>query len=171
MEFYNYALNIDYRTIKDDKKWYKAMKKYLTEEEIDDYIKHCIENKTIIECDMVSADPSAVYWYDGDYNCKVYAHMRVVSDIPLEKGYTSGNDQDIYGYLYPVRRGYECGTLFTRTILSEMYMNYHMGEWVDFFFNTNGLSDSYGCLNCTNTSRGIMIDYTGFMPWLLKFPF
>jgi hypothetical protein len=170
-EFYTYALNVDYRTVKNDKEWQKVMKKYLTEEELEDYIVHCIENRTIIECDNVSADVSGVYWYAGDYNCKVYAHLRVISDIPLEKGFTSGDDQDTYGYLYPVRRGYESGTLFTRSVLGKLYMDYKLGEWTDFFFNSNGLSDSYGCLNCSNTSRGIMIDYTGLMPWLYKLPF
>ena len=170
-EFYTYALNVDYRTVKNDKKWQEVMKKYLSEEELEDYIAHCIENRTIIECDTVSADVSGVYWYAGDYNCKVYAHMRVISDRPLEEGFTSGDDQDTYGYLYPVRRGYESGTLFTRSVLGKLYMDYKMGEWTDFFFNTNGLSDSYGCLNCSNTSRGIMIDYTGLMPWLYKLPF
>ena len=171
VEFYTYALNVDYRNIAEDTEWLSVMEKYLSQEEINEYIKHCIENKTIIECDRVSADPSAVYWYNGDYNCKVYAHFRVVSDIPLKEGYTSGSDQDKYGYLYPVRRGYESGTLFTRSVLGKMYMGYRIGEWTDFYFNTNGLSDSYGSLNCTNTSRGIMIDYSGLCPWLFKMPF
>ncbi len=171
VEFYKYALNVNYKTIDNDKEWKTVMGKYLSEEEIEEYIKHCKENKTIIECDLVSADPSAVYWYNGDYNCKVYARFRVISDIPLEKGYTTGADQDIYGYLYPVRRGYEPGTLFTRSVLGNLYMNYKLGEWTDFFFNTNGLSDSYGSLNCSNTSRGIMIDYSGLCPWLYKLPF
>ena len=171
VEFYEYALNVDYRTIKNDTEWKKIMGKYLSEDEIDDYIKHCIENKTVIESDLVAADVSSVYWYNGDYNCKVYAHVRIVSDDPLKEGLTTGADQEKVGYLYPVRRGYEPGTLFTRSVLGTNYMNYRMGEWVDLFFNTNGLSDSYGCLNCSNTSRGIMIDYTGLMPWLLKYPY
>ena len=136
-----------------------------------DYIKHCKENKTIIECDIVASDPSSVYWYNGDYNCKCYAHFRVISDYPLENGYTKGSDQEKYGYLYPVKRGYELGTLFTRSVLGELYMGYKMGEWVDFYFNTSGVADEYGSLNCSNTSRSIMIDYSGLYPWLYKLPY
>lgn len=169
-EFYTYALNVDYRTIEKDKEWQDTMKKYLTEEELADYIKHCRENKTVIECDAVYSDCSLVYWYNGEYNCKVYAHMRVVSDLPLENGKTTGIDQDTYGYLYPVKRGYEPGTLFTRSVLGSLYMGYKMGTWTDFYFNTSGSADMYGCLCCSNTSRGIMIDYSGLYPWLYKLP-
>ena len=170
-EFYLYALNVDYRTIQNDKDWQKVMRKYLTEEELEDYIKHCTENKTVIECDKVAADESRVYWYNGEYNCKVYGHFRVISDIPLKNGKTAGTDQEMYGYLYPVKRGYEPGTLFTRSVLGKLYMGYKMGEWTDFYFNTSGSSDMYGSLCCSNTSRGIMIDYSGLYPWLYKLPF
>ena len=171
VEFYEYALNVDYRTIKNDKDWQNVMKKYLSNEELNDYIKHCTENKTIIVCDKVAADESLVYWYNGEYNCKVYAHFKVVSDIPLETGKTAGTDQDTYGYLYPVKRGYEPSTLFTRSVLGNLYMGYKMGEWTDFYFNTSGSADMYGSLCCSNTSRGIMIDYSGLYTWLYKLPF
>ena len=171
VEFYEYALNVDYRTVKNDKDWQDVMKKYLSSEELNDYIKHCVENKTIIVCDKVAADESLVYWYNGEYNCKVYAHFKVVSDIPLENGKTAGTDQDTYGYLYPVKRGYEPGTLFTRSVLGKLYMGYKMGEWTDLYFNTSGSADMYGSLCCSNTSRGIMIDYSGLYPWLYKLPF
>ena len=170
VEFYTYALNVDYRTIGDDKEWQSVMKKYLTDEELNDYIKHCKENKTVIECDAVYSDSSLVYWYNGEYNCKVYAHMRVVSDLPLEKGKTTGIDQETYGYLYPVKRGYEPGTLFTRSVLGSLYMGYKIGTWTSFYFNTSGSADMYGSLCCSNTSRGIMIDYSGLYPWLYKLP-
>ena len=123
------------------------MRKYLSQNEIDDYIKHCKENKTIIECNLVAADRSSVYWYNGEYQCKVYAHMRIISDIPTETGKTMGTDQDIYGYLYPVKKGY------------------------DYYVNTSGCADFYGSLCCTNTERSIMIDYSGLYPWLVRFPF
>jgi len=170
VEFYKYALNVDYKTIEKDKEWQSVMKKYLSEDELADYIRHCKENKTIIECDEVYSDSSLVYWYNGEYNCKIYAHMRVVSDIPLENGKTTGMDQDTYGYLYPVKRGYEPGTLFTRSVLGNLYMGYKMGTWTDFYFNTSGSADMYGSLCCSNTSRGIMIDYSGLYPWLYKLP-
>ena len=170
IEFYKYALNVNYKTIEKDKEWQSVMKKYLSEEELADYIRHCKENKTVIECDAIYSDSSLVYWYNGEYNCKVYAHMRVVSDLPLENGKTTGADQDTYGYLYPVKRGYEPGTLFTRSVLGGLYMGYKMGTWTDFYFNTSGSADMYGSLCCSNTSRGIMIDYSGLYPWLYKLP-
>ena len=170
-EFYRYALNIDYRTIEKDTEWRKIMSKYLSEDEIDDYIKHCKENKTIIECDLVAADRSSVYWYNGEYQCKVYAHMRIVSDIPTELGKTMGTDQEIYGYLYPVKKGYEPGTCFTRSVLGPLYLDYKVGDWLDYYVNTSGCADFYGSLCCSNTERGIMIDYSGLYPWLVKFPF
>ena len=170
-EFYRYALNVDYRTIESDKEWLSVMEKYLTGSEIKDYISHCKENKTVIECDLVSADRSSVYWYSGEYQCKVYAHVRIISDIPTEMGKTMGTDQDKYGYLYPVKRGYEPGVLYTRSVLGPMYLDYKLGDWVDLYLNTSGSADMYGCLCCSNTSRGIMIDYTGLYPWLIPFPF
>lgn len=170
-EFYRYALNVDYRTIDNNRNWHEVMEKYLTKAEIEDYIVHCKENKTIIECDLVSADRSSVYWYSGEYQCKVYAHVKVVSDIPIETGKTTGTDQDTYGYLYPVRRGYESGTLFTRSVLGTMYLDYKLGDWVDLYLNTSGSADMYGSLCCSNTSRGIMIDYSGLYPWLIPFPY
>ena len=170
-EFYKYALNVDYRTLENDEEWLRVMKKYLSDVEIADYIRHCKENKTVLECDLVAADRSSVYWYNGEYQCKVYAHMRVVSDIPTELGKTMGTDQEIYGYLYPVKKGYEAGTCFTRSVLGPLYLDYQMGEWLDYYVNTSGCADFYGSLCCTNTERGIMIDYSGLYPWLIEFPF
>ena len=170
-EFYRYALNIDYRTIEKDTEWQQVMEKYLSKSEIEDYIKHCKENKTIIECDLVAADRSSVYWYNGEYQCKVYAHMRIISDIPTEMGKTMGTDQETYGYLYPVKKGYEPGTCFTRSVLGPLYLDYQVGEWLDYYVNTSGCADFYGSLCCSNTERGIMIDYSGLYPWLVKFPF
>lgn len=170
-EFYRYALNVDYRTVEKNDEWLNVMRKYLSQNEIDDYIKHCKENKTIIECNLVAADRSSVYWYNGEYQCKVYAHMRIISDIPTETGKTMGTDQDIYGYLYPVKKGYESGTCFTRSVLGPLYLDYKPGEWLDYYVNTSGCADFYGSLCCTNTERSIMIDYSGLYPWLVRFPF
>ena len=170
-EFYRYALNVDYRTVEEDEEWLSVMRKYLTDSEIEEYIRHCKENKTVIECDLVAADRSSVYWYNGEYQCKVYAHMRVVSDVPTQLGKTMGTDQEKYGYLYPVKKGYETGVCYTRSVLGPLYLDYQLGEWIDYYVNTSGCADFYGSLCCTNTERGIMIDYTGMYPWLVKFPF
>ena len=169
-EFYTYALNVDYKTIEKDKEWKKVMGKYLTETELNDYIKHCKENKTVITCDKVAADLSSVYWYDGEYQCKIYAHFKIVSDTPLSKGLY---DTDKYGNLIPMREGLESGDRHFRGLLAERYMNYKIGTWTDFYFNASGThpDDAYGCLNTSETTWDIMIDYTGNYPWLLNFPY
>lgn len=170
-EFYELALNVDYRTIEKDMEWQNAMGKFLKDYELENYIRHCVENRTIIECDRVAADLSSVYLYDGEYNCKVYAHMRIVSDLPLEKKIFTAEAETDYGYLYPVRTGWSTGSHYTRIYFSPMYLDYSMGEWTDYYFNATGARDLYGCLNCSNTSTGIMIDYSGCFPWLTDFPY
>ena len=170
VEFYTYALNVDYKTIESDKEWKKVMSNYLTEDEINDYIKHCKENKTVIVCDKVAADLSSVYWYAGKYQCKVYAHFKVVSDTPLSKGL---NDDDKYGTLYPMREGLESGDRYTRITLGPKYMNYKMNTWTDYYFNARGIQEQYGygCLDTSQTCQGIMVNYDGNYPWLLDYPY
>lgn len=169
-EFYTYALNVDYKTIENDKEWKKVMSKYLTETELNDYIKHCKENKTVITCDKVAADLSSAYWNDNEYQCKIYAHFKIVSDTPLSKGLY---DTATYGNLIPLRRGLELGDRYFRLILGEKYMGYKLGTWTDYYFNASGThpDDAYGCLNTSETAQDIMIDYTGNYPWLIDFPY
>lgn len=171
VEFYEKAFNVDYRTIAGDKEWQNVMIKYLGRENMEKYIKDCIDNKTIIECDLVAADMSSVYWFMGKYNCKIYAHIRIVSDGPLENGMFSGSDEEEHGYLYPVIRNYEAGNANTRIVFGPNYMDYRLGEWTDFYVNTRAASDTYGNLGDSLSERGIMIDYTGIYPWLIRFPF
>lgn len=171
VEFYEKAFNVDYRTIAGDTEWQKVMIKYLGRENMEKYMTDCINNKTVIECDCVAADMSAVYWFMGKYNCKVYAHIRIVSDRLLENGMFSGSDEEEHGYLYPVIRNYEAGTANTRIVFGPTYMDYRLGEWTDFYVNTRAASDTYGNLGDSLSERGIMIDYTGIYPWLIRFPF
>ena len=168
VEFYTYALNVNYKTIENDKEWREVMSKYMTAAEIDTYIKHCKENKTIIECDKVAADLSACYWRDCQYNCKVYAHFKVVSDIPLKN---NEDDDEKYGTLFPIARGRDLGDRYSRYALEPVYMDYKIGEWTDYYFNTDAESDMYGYLNTSCTTWGIMTDFTGDYPWLLEFPY
>lgn len=169
-EFYTYALNVNYKTIENDKEWKKVMGKYLTETELNEYIKHCKENKTVITCDKVAADLSSVYWYNCDYQCKIYAHFKVVSDTPLSKG---NYDTATYGNLIPMKEGMEWGDRGFRLILGKTYMNYKMNTWTDYYFNASGVQEQYGygCLDTSETTQDIMIDYTGNYPWLLDFPY
>ena len=166
VEFYTYALNVNYKTIKKDKEWRSVMSKYLTDAQIDEYIEHCIENKTIIECDNVGADVSGVYWFEGAYDCKVYAHVRFVSDIPLENKKDNDNE---YGTLFPIRRGHILGDRYSRLLLFG-YMDYEMGTWIDYYFNTEADPDGPGYLDTSLTTiYDIMINQSGAYPWLLKF--
>lgn len=169
-EYFKYALNVDYRTIDDDINWRTVMGQYLSDDELKNYIAYCKKNKTIIECDKVAADLSGVYWYDGEYQCKVYVHLRIVSDETLSKGI---DDDENYGTLFPVRYGLEPGDRYTRLIFGEQYMKYQIGEWTDYYFNVSGTNeeDAYGCLNTSMTTQGIMVDYGGDYPWLLSFPY
>lgn len=171
IEFYKYALNVDYRNIESNEEWKSVMGKYLSAVEINEYINSCKRNKTIIECDLVAADKSACYWYDSQYNCKIYAHFRVLSDIPLSNGDAGPETDNKYGTLFPVKKGKEQGERYTRLLLGKEYMDYKIGEWTDFYFNSSALSNIYGSLNTSYTLWDIMIDYTGEYPWLLKYPY
>ena len=73
--------------------------------------------------------------------------------------------------MYPVIRNYEAGTENTRIVFGPTYMDYRLGEWTDFYVNTRAAADTYGNLGDSLSERGIMIDYTGIYPWLIRFPF
>ncbi len=94
--------------------------------------------------------------------------MRIISDEPLKKGL---DDDEKYGTLFPIRRGRELGDRYSRTTLGPVYMDYKLGEWTDYYFNTNSQRDMYGYLNTSCTVWDIMTDYTGDYPWLLFFPY
>ena len=96
--------------------------------------------------------------------------MKKIAIVFPGVGYTKDRPLLYYAGKLAVKRGYEPGTLFTRSVLGSLYMGYKMGTWTDFYFNTSGSADMYGCLCCSNTSRGIMIDYSGLYPWLYKLP-
>lgn len=82
------VLNIDYRTIADDIEWQEYMlKNGIDRSDIDRYIKECIEDELIIECDMTAADISGIYFDKTPFTfsrsegvVRTYAHYRVVSD-------------------------------------------------------------------------------------------
>jgi hypothetical protein len=81
-------LNVDYRTIADDAEWQEYMlKNGMDRSDIDRYIKECIEDELIIECDMTAADISGIYFDKTPFTfsrsegvVRTYAHYRVVND-------------------------------------------------------------------------------------------
>lgn len=82
------VLNVDYRTIADDIEWQEYMlKNGIEQSDIDRYIRECIEDELIIECDMTAADTSGIYFDKTPFTftrsegvVRTYAHYRVVSD-------------------------------------------------------------------------------------------
>ncbi len=168
-EFYEAAMNVDYRTVKKDKEWQNKLLKYMSQEELDVYIESCIQNKTIIECDKVVCDPSLAYWSDASFHAKVYAHIKVVSDEDTKNG--EFNETNEGAHLFPVMRGYETMTIYTRGPLIDS--GYKLGDWVDYFaisYNSIGSQYTDGlCCTCTRISP--MEDYTGLYPWLIYYPY
>lgn len=171
IEFYELALNVDYKTIKEDKEWQKKMLKFMEQKDIDKYIEDCIKNKTIIECDKVAADWSAVYWAGGHPYLKLYAHVRVVSDAHIEE--RSHWDDEIYGNLYPRISGYDTEFLKNKTRNDFYAVHYKMGEWMDLYTVTEGCDSSYDSgkkanLAGTHAASPITVDRTGLYPWLMS---
>ena len=87
-EYAMHVLNVDYRTIADDIEWQEYMlKNGIDQSDIDRYIRECIEDELIIECDMTVADISGIYFDKTPFTftrsegvVRTYAHYRVVSD-------------------------------------------------------------------------------------------
>ena len=171
IEFYELALNVNYKTIKDDKEWQKKMLKFMEQKDIDKYIEDCINNKTIIECDKVAADWSAVYWAEGQPYLKVYAHVKVVSDAHIED--RSHWDDDVYGNLYPRISGYGTEFIKNKTRNDFYAAHYKTGEWMDLFTVTEGCDSSFDIskkcnLAGTHAANPITVDRTGLYPWLMS---
>lgn len=171
VEFYELAMNVNYKTIKDDKEWQEKMSKYMSQEQINAYIETCIKNKTIIECDKVSADLSGAYWCETHPYLKIYAHVKITSDLHIEDA--SHWDDEIYGNLFPIVRGYGSDFMSLESSRQDFYRsNYKKGEWFDFFTVTEGTSPALD-KNCpyalagTYSSTSIMADMTGLYKWLL----
>lgn len=155
IEFYTYAMNVDYRTIESDKEWYKVMSKYLSKDYIDKYIKNCVKNQIIVECDVVAGDKSTFYSTDT-VRFKIYLHFRVISDKVIGEGLSWKEDE-----LVPVRtsspnrsRG---GLVY--------YMNYKLGDWVDYYVSP-GLGFGYK-LNNYDLTPHLMLNYFNLYPWLI----
>lgn len=179
-DFYMLALNVDYRTIKNDKDWYQKMLVYVkqghrSEKDLDAYIEHCINNKIVIECDKVVCDPSLAYWCPASFRPKVYAHMKVVSDDILKKGKLEDDWEELHdtglgdpynGPLFMVLDAFENLTVYTRAPL--FLSGYKLGEWTDYFAIAEG---SRGVLSSTCSYNSPMIDYSGLYPWLIEWPY
>ena len=163
IEFYTYAMNVDYRTIKNDTEWFRVMNKYLSKEYLNTYIEACIRNKTIVECDVVAGDISSCYIASGGDYFKIYLHFRVVSDKVIEKGEPLGSDI-VYGVyddeLVPVitqNRGDSKAWLLNGP-------KYELGEWIDYY--TSPMVAAGDKLGICDLGYWPMYDTTGDYPEL-----
>lgn len=155
VEFYTYAMNVDYRTIKDDKEWYAVMNKYLSKDYLDNYIKDCIKNQVIVECDVITGDTSTFYSTDTE-RFKMYLHFRVVSDKVIKEG-LSWKDSELVPVLTSSRNRSRGGLVY--------YMNYKLGDWVDYYVSPGlGFGDK---LNSCDLSPDLMLNYFDLYPWLI----
>lgn len=117
------AFNVDYRTLKTDKKWFEEMKRVVIPDKtyvkkLNKYIDAAIKNKTIIECDKVAADVSGIYYYMGQYVVRCYVHYRINSALLIERS------ED---FISPILYGGHLGTAILE--------NYKEGEWRDGYFD------------------------------------
>ncbi len=155
IEFYKHALNVDYRTIKDDKDWFTYMNKYLSETYLNNYITNCIKNKTIVECDVVAGDKSTLYLTDTG-RFKIYLHFRVVSDKVIETN-GSWNVDELVPVMSSLPNHTRAGLMY--------YMNYKVGEWIDYYVSP-GVGYGYKLSLC-DLNDDLMVNYYGFYPWLI----
>ena len=88
------------------------------------YFREMKENKTIVECDQIAIDRSAMYYYNGGYYIRCYVHYRIVSSkvSPVITQW----DGKLWG-------PYNC-VLYSRTSFTNIE-NYKLGKWVDGVFD------------------------------------
>lgn len=140
LEYYKVALNVDYRTVREDKEWQKKVLKYLSQAQLDEYIETCEKNQTILECDFVACDPGATYYYDG-FRGKIYAHVRAISDKGIEQGDPFETAE--YSWLIPSFGEYCFYGWGDRDPFVFIQDNYKMGEWINGFFSPYGEYPTY----------------------------
>ena len=91
------AFGVDYRTIEDHNAWKSAM--YMldadsspagSQEELnrrlERYIERMKENRTILEFDKAAADPSSLYYYNGQFYIRLYVRYRIISSRVINPG-------------------------------------------------------------------------------------
>lgn len=159
VEYYTLAMNVDYRTIRKDTEWRKAIGKYLREDYIEEYIDNCEKYKIIVECDVVAGDPSAAYQWVGYYH-KLYLHFRVLSDTELEKG---GRFEKGHGELVPCLNAAPYGGQ-SRGYLQNFF-DYKVGEWIDYYVSPE--VGNFGRLDCCTLVADIMLNDFGLYPNLV----
>lgn len=145
VEYTYNVFNVDYRTISDRTIFYAGNSAYSYNS---DYVTDCISNETVIECDRVVADPSAIYYqlnYTHNalqgYVIRLYVHYRVVND-------NGRGDSALVNNLYFDERG----ASLRKVTPDDTGLRYKWagndGEWRDGYFdvsikNNNGQMYTY----------------------------
>ena len=128
------TFNVDYRTI--DNKWIEIMANTDTDimfysknlyEDLNEYVQDMKKNKTIVECDRVVLEPSAMYFYDRRYYIRCYVHYRIVSTNTK----TRYSTDDL---LIGLNKTPYNSVLFSNTGIVDL-SGYKLGEWVDGIFD------------------------------------
>lgn len=99
-----YRFNVDYRTI--GPKWYKEIRssycdysfeKYNQElkEELNAYIKNVKKNKVVIKTELISVEPSTLY-YDRGYYVRCYIKFKVTSATNMNDILVFGQGDNVY---------------------------------------------------------------------------
>ncbi len=91
------AFSADYRTIEENDAWKSAMYALDADsapagngealgERLDRYIEKMKENRTILELEKAAADPSSLYYYNGQFYIRLYVRYRIVSSRVINPG-------------------------------------------------------------------------------------
>lgn len=102
-EYAEKALNVDYRTLREDTGWQEYMlKNGIDAETLERYITAAEKDELVLECDITAADAGSMYmdrtpftFKRSDAVVRVYAHYRIASDNGTEfpkGGLTVGSD-------------------------------------------------------------------------------
>ena len=131
--YLNLVFNVNYKTLKADKEWYKGIQethwqygnKDFEYNRLNNYIEAAIKNKTIIESKYIGVDKSSIYrCMDGTY-IRAHVKYRIISSESLERVALSPiiYTNFIYPYLEAVK----------------------LGEWRDSYFDIQVKSDYENC--------------------------
>jgi len=134
VEYTYNVFNVDYRNIEERELFYAGNSVYAFDS---DYISDCIKNETIIECDRVIADPSAIYYQLNlthnrlqGYVIRLYVHYRIVND-------NGSGDNSLVFNQYADERGASLRSVKADKSGLHYRWNGNDGEWRDGYFDVS----------------------------------
>lgn len=91
--YLNLVFNVDYRTLKNDKDWYKGIqethwqygKEGYEYKRLNNYIDAAIKNKTIVESKYIGVDKSSIYMCMDSIYIRAHVKYRIISSESLER--------------------------------------------------------------------------------------